>query len=679
MKTITRKIALLFVIITLSSVLYAQVAVNDNGALPDNSAMLDVKSTTKGALIPRMTAIQREAILNPANGLMVYCIDDNQLYINKGTPTSPGWSPATSQWTSAGSNIYYNSGNVGIGEASPAYPLNFGYALGEKISLHGAGPTHYGFGIQNFQMQMFTDASNSDISFGYGSSTAFTENVRIKGTGQVGIGTTAPGYPLSFGVDFGDKISLSPPAYPWFNHYGFGVQLNEMQIFTDAASADITFGYKSQLGFMNEKFRMKGNGRLGIGTTAPAYKLDVVGDINTNGSFRVNGVAVNLGSPWVITGSDIYYNSGTVMIGATATTANPELFVKSDSLGMFVSCDGSLLNYAATGIKSYIQGTNNTTGYLGDVLGTGTANKVKGIDLNVHGKGDLYGFYLNMNDEGNSVPLTGISMNLTAANNNMTKKGIEISIVAPSGLTEQSGESFGVISSVVTNRRDAVGGFFRGEVNDIGPTGGWTAYGIKAIAYNGNAQIPPYVANPTARGYAVYGEIPPWNPQLSYPYPLIPGTHYAGYFNGGVHIIGSLTIGLFDSKFIQNTQPVENVLAKIKQLNPGSVTYNKQAYPQMSFTSGNPIGIIAQEMEKVFPELVKNETFPEKYDDKGNMTHDAVQYKGVDYIELIPILTAGIKEQQTIIENQNTTIQDLQNQVNDLNARLAVIEKLLKK
>ncbi|MCX6268723.1 MAG: DUF1566 domain-containing protein [Bacteroidetes bacterium] len=53
----------------------AQVAVNTDGSQPDNSAILDVKSTTKGMLVPRMTLTERNAIGNPANGLMVYQTD----------------------------------------------------------------------------------------------------------------------------------------------------------------------------------------------------------------------------------------------------------------------------------------------------------------------------------------------------------------------------------------------------------------------------------------------------------------------------------------------------------------------------------------------------------------------------------------------------------------------------
>ena len=52
--------------------LKAQVAINTDNTTANSSAMLDVKSTSKGMLIPRMTTAQRTAISSPANGLMVY-------------------------------------------------------------------------------------------------------------------------------------------------------------------------------------------------------------------------------------------------------------------------------------------------------------------------------------------------------------------------------------------------------------------------------------------------------------------------------------------------------------------------------------------------------------------------------------------------------------------------------
>lgn len=49
------------------------IGINADGSAPDSSAMLDVKSTVKGFLPPRMTFDQRNAIVAPALGLMIYC------------------------------------------------------------------------------------------------------------------------------------------------------------------------------------------------------------------------------------------------------------------------------------------------------------------------------------------------------------------------------------------------------------------------------------------------------------------------------------------------------------------------------------------------------------------------------------------------------------------------------
>jgi len=74
------------VLVLLSLGLFAQVGVNTDGSSPDGSAMLDVKSTTKGMLIPRMDSAQRVAIAAPATGLLVYQTDGTDgFYFYNGT------------------------------------------------------------------------------------------------------------------------------------------------------------------------------------------------------------------------------------------------------------------------------------------------------------------------------------------------------------------------------------------------------------------------------------------------------------------------------------------------------------------------------------------------------------------------------------------------------------------
>ena len=52
------------------------VGINDDGSQPNSSAMLDINSTTKGLLIPRLSQEQRLAIVSPATGLMVFQTDN---------------------------------------------------------------------------------------------------------------------------------------------------------------------------------------------------------------------------------------------------------------------------------------------------------------------------------------------------------------------------------------------------------------------------------------------------------------------------------------------------------------------------------------------------------------------------------------------------------------------------
>ena len=61
----------LSLVLSTSMATYAQVGIGT--ASPDASAALEITSTTKGLLPPRMTAFQRDAIANPAQGLMIYC------------------------------------------------------------------------------------------------------------------------------------------------------------------------------------------------------------------------------------------------------------------------------------------------------------------------------------------------------------------------------------------------------------------------------------------------------------------------------------------------------------------------------------------------------------------------------------------------------------------------------
>ncbi|MBN2766388.1 MAG: tail fiber domain-containing protein [Paludibacteraceae bacterium] len=145
----TSKLLLFALLISMASTAQ-NVAINTDGTAPDASAMLDVSSTTKGFLAPRMTAEQRLLITSPATGLTVYQTDGTAgfYYYNGSTWTQIGNASGATQWTTTGSDIYYNSGNVGIGVTSPSAKLHLTAGAGNAaIKIDNTSYLEFGAGI----------------------------------------------------------------------------------------------------------------------------------------------------------------------------------------------------------------------------------------------------------------------------------------------------------------------------------------------------------------------------------------------------------------------------------------------------------------------------------------------------------------------------------------------------
>ena len=88
-----KKFTLLFTVLFAAFVINAQnVAINNDGSSAEASAMLDVKSTTKGFMMPRVTSAQRTSIASPALGLLVFDITTNTIWAYNGS----SWSNLTS-------------------------------------------------------------------------------------------------------------------------------------------------------------------------------------------------------------------------------------------------------------------------------------------------------------------------------------------------------------------------------------------------------------------------------------------------------------------------------------------------------------------------------------------------------------------------------------------------------
>jgi uncharacterized protein (TIGR02145 family) len=93
--------------------LFGQVLIGDPSGIIDSSAILELKSTTRGLLPPRMTEIQRDAIANPTPGLIIYCTDCKELQLFNDTAWTNFLGLPTMAGFQCGDSLSYDSQNYG--------------------------------------------------------------------------------------------------------------------------------------------------------------------------------------------------------------------------------------------------------------------------------------------------------------------------------------------------------------------------------------------------------------------------------------------------------------------------------------------------------------------------------------------------------------------------------------
>ncbi len=216
---------------------------------------------------------------------------------------------------------------------------------------------------------------------------------------------------------------------------------------------------------------------------------------------------------------------------------------------------------------------------------------------------------------------------------------------------------FGLTSLVIHDHAGDYGYGLEAEAPWIGVVGfstgaGMTsAYGIDGYAQDsaslGVAEGVYANAQATGSGGTAYGV---------YATTTSGAVRYAGYFAGDLAYTGSL-IHISDAALKENVRPLSGALTSLMELQPRTYQFKtSQDFRAMNLPSGDQYGFVAQDVERVLPGLVADAVQPPSKDDP---TTTAVHYKGVKYLDMIPILVQAIQEQQKMIEDQSKTIEEL--------------------
>ncbi|GAB4327570.1 MAG: hypothetical protein Kow00127_20310 [Bacteroidales bacterium] len=465
--------------------LYSQVGINNDGSLPDPSAMLDIKSDTAGVLIPRMTAIQRNAINNPAQGLLVYVTDDNRFYYFNGTAWQAVGNGNPSLWNLTGTTVSPDSlYSVAIGTTA----TNGTFEVSTEVASGSYSGDQCTGGIataQEYQVpyapgNLFDDNNFSiwrnnnnlpvwiqyDFSTGNGKK---IEKYRLLWSGTqlemtpyswelLGSNDGATWTTLDSRTGENNWVSGEWREYTFTNTQSY--QIYRLNI-TDNNGAGSTAVYLNEMEMMEAVYSsfpalFVNGGNVGIGTQSPAANLEVDGTfryvdgnesagkiLSSDASGNANwetAESLGIGQSFYKAGTtqppssinDSIYTLGSVAIGKTTAAYPLEVESTTSPRGMSV-----VLTQNGTGT---VTGAYHSLTNTGDAVQYGVDNRISGSS-----GGDQYGV-------ANTIDNTGTGMHF----------GVLNTLSGPN-----TGDHFGVY-------------------NNLTGTGQGKQYGIRNEIFNGN-------------------------------------------------------------------------------------------------------------------------------------------------------------------------------------------------
>ena len=239
----------------------------------------------------------------------------------------------TTWWASEG-NVYRLNGNVGIGTTSPYSGTNVKSLTIDApqypvLALRSNG-VNKGTFVATPAAVLLTSFGATPITFELNE----TEKMRIESNGNVGIGTTAPAYPL----DVTGNIRSTAGVIAGTLWTGDGTSGNIRKF-----NAGIPLHFRSSAGI--QEMIINGSGKVGIGTTLPDYQLDVDGTIRAKDD--------------VIAAVTLWTGSG----GIRKLTAGVPLYFRSSAGTQEMTIDGSGnvgIGTTSPTSKLHVEGTTTT-------------------------------------------------------------------------------------------------------------------------------------------------------------------------------------------------------------------------------------------------------------------------------------------------------------------------------
>jgi hypothetical protein len=298
---------------------------------------------------------------------------------------------ATGVNTATGTAI--STGNVGIGTTAPGYKLDVAGALRLQPSSAPTGANgviYYDSTANKFKCYeggAWKDCISAGAIGGSGTtnylakwtaSTTLGNSIIYDNGTNVGIGTTSPNYPLSFGSGLANTKLAIWDGGAGGTAFGLGVQSGQFRFHVNNPSDRFSF-LNGAAG--TEIVTILGNGNVGIGTTAPSEKLEVAGNVKATGNFILGTGAPNLNTTTnSIRGDRFLYASDETNV----TESDTNYVLKKQFSTVFHSTRGfkpRFVNVVARLGGAAVPYLNFSIGNCGWVQLSGSGLQANGIDV----------------------------------------------------------------------------------------------------------------------------------------------------------------------------------------------------------------------------------------------------------------------------------------------------------